>query len=558
MDKIEPKELPVFYYWDYFEFILSYLKKHYLALLSEEELHFLSVYDSLSFEAQCLLIRLGSRKPKWFHQHKISYTEIPNLPQVLDELKVKNLIGLFSSNHAADCGVLFQELTKDELYALVKQIEPEFPLPKSSNKESILQVLADFDTNILVKEIPQLYPNLITLHYREIFDFFQFLFFGSKARDLTDFVVKDLGFRKFFEVKEDEFIPYFTSREEALEKWKISNWNERFFLESKKNDSVYFWLDSWKCEVLPILPTICDLSLGAFERSVMNLGRFMERQGYLEESLEVYEYGLGSKSLERRIRILSKLKRQQEAIQWAKVGLELFQHPNDAHFYIDFLGRVNPEKTIKQVTQKLKHAEKVVLVQDQSLSVEAQVAMYYQELGYEAVFTENTIWKNLMGLLTWEIIFDAQQQAFSHPFQYAPSTYRMEGFGLEHLAVFHQKMALLEDEESFWLHIERIKEQHTGKLNPLIDWDWLNVDHLAVLVRNTSTKALQQVLEQLWVNVATHAKGFPDLMVWNEQELFFVEVKSPNDHLSPIQFFWNEVLNNVGICSKIVRIAWKK
>lgn len=558
MDKIKPRDLPTFYYWDYFGFILNFIQKHYLSILSSEELQFLQIFQSISFESQCLLIRLGSRKPIWFHQEKIKYPELKAINEAFNQLFNEHLIRNVSNVSISDLLNILDELTKEELFQLSKSIQSEKPLPKFSQRELFIDLIQSHKPEFVLQQVQSLYPDLITLNYRTEFDFFQFLFFGSKSRDLTDFVVKDLGFRQFFEIKEDELIPYFTSREVAVEKWKISNWNEAFYEGTKSNFEPYFWIQSWKYEVLPLLPTLSDLSLGSFERSVYQLGRILERNSYPEEALEIYEFGLGSKSLERRIRILTKLKRSQEAMQWAKVGLELFHHPNDRHFYLDYLAKIQPEKTIKQVTQKLKNAEIIEMKQDLSLSVEQQVVNYYLERGYHAVFTENTLWKNLMGLLTWEIIFNAEHNQFSHPFQYAPTQFRLEGFGLENLSHFHQKLELLADHTRLWDHFEWIKQNHEGVLNPLIDWQYLDFDLIRVFIEKVSTKSLSSVLEQLWVNIASHSKGFPDLMVWNDDELFFVEVKSPNDHLSPIQFFWDEVLNSVGIVSKINRIKWKK
>ncbi len=558
MDKIKPKNLPEYYYWDYFGFILNFIQTHYLSLLSLEELQFLQIFQSLSFEAQCLVIRLGSRKPIWFHAQKLSYVEIKNIHLVLEELKSKQLIREISMHVDWQINQILQELTKDELFVLSKSISSEKPIPKSASREQFILNLQSFQPEFLLEKIQTIFPDLITLTYRSEFDFFQFLFFGSKSRDLTDFVVKDLGYRQFFEIKEDEYIPYFTNREVAVEKWKISNWNEAFYEGTKKIFEPNRWIQSWRLEVLPLLPTLSDLSLGTFERSVFNLGRTLERNSFLEEALEMYEFGLGSKCLERRIRILTKLKRSQEAMQWARVGLELFHHPNDRHFYIDFVAKIQPEKTIKQVTQKLKNAEVIEIFQDTSISVEEQVANYFHERGYEAVFTENTLWKNIMGLLSWEIIFNAEQQQFSHPFQYAPMQYRLEGFGMENLSHFHQKLELLSDQERLWKHFEWIQQQHTGTINPLIEWEYLDFNLIRVFLKHVSVKSLSAVFEQLWINISTHSKGFPDLMVWNDEELFFVEVKSPNDHLSPIQFFWDEVLNKVGIRSQIIRIKWKK
>ncbi len=558
MDITKPKDLPAFYYWDYFGMIIQFIEKHYLNLLSNEELHFLQIYQSLPFEGQCLLIRLGSRKPIWFHEKKIDYKEIPNLLSAFEILKQNKLIIELSELNDFSSDELLTELTKDELFQLCKEFPKEKSLPKSSTKEAFLQFFKGFKPDQIQDKICSLFPDFITLSYQKKFDFFQFLFFGSKSRDLTDFVVKDLGFRQFFEIKEDELIPYFTSREVALEKWQISNWNEQFYEASKSPLNPIEWIDSWNREILPLMKTISDLSIGSFERSVYLLARYLERMDLTDEALEIYEYGLSSKCLERRIRILTKLKRNQEAIQWARVGLELFHHPNDRHFYLDYLARIQPEKTIKQVTQKLKAAESIELVKDSSLSVEQQVANFYLKNGFQAEFTENTLWKNLIGLLTWEIIFNTQHHQFSHPFQLAPAEYRLEGFGLANLAYFHQKLELLSDKNKLWEHFETILQNHQGTLNPLIDWQYVDMDLLKIFLDRVSIKSLSSVLEQLWLNVATHSKGFPDLMVWNEETLFFVEVKSPNDQLSPIQYFWNEVLNSVGITSKIMRIKWLK
>ncbi len=558
MDNNNPKELPVFYYWDYFSIILQFIEKHYISLLSEDELQFLHTFQKLSFDAQCLLIRLCSRKPIWFHQQKIIYNEINSIESAFEELKQVRFIASVSNTNSLFVNELLTELTKDELYQVYKRLQTDKILSKSSSKETFLEYFRTMDSDLLLEQIASIFPDLIYLSCQNDFNFFQFLFFGSKSRDLTDFVVKDLGFRQYFEVKEDEIIPYFTSREVAIEKWKISNWNEKFYEASKSSLDPYCWIESWKEEVLPLMSTISDLSIGSFERSVYLLGRFLERNQWMEEALEIYEYGLSAKCLERRIRILTKMKRQQEALQWVRLGLELFHHPNDRHFYEDFMAKIQPEKTIKQVTQKLKAAEKIEIVQEGNLSVEEQVAQYYIQNGNQAVFTENTLWKNLIGLLAWEIIFDSQKNQFSHPFQYAPTEYRMEGFGFENLNQFHRQLELLSKKDQLFEHFDTIIRLHEGTLNPLIEWQYLDLELLKTFIDRVSIKSLSAVLEQLWLNISTHSKGFPDLMVWNELELFFVEVKSPNDHLSPIQYFWNEVLNSLGISSKIVRIKWKK
>jgi hypothetical protein len=62
MPSMNPTELSSTYYWDYFEYILKYIQKHYLGILSLSEKEFLDAYLALSFGSQCLYLRLASRE----------------------------------------------------------------------------------------------------------------------------------------------------------------------------------------------------------------------------------------------------------------------------------------------------------------------------------------------------------------------------------------------------------------------------------------------------------------------------------------------------------------
>jgi hypothetical protein len=59
-------------------------------------------------------------------------------------------------------------------------------------------------------------------------------------------------------------------------------------------------------------------------------------------------------------------------------------------------------------------------------------------------------------------------------------------------------------------------------------------------------------------NVREHTRGFPDLLVWNEQgDYDFVEVKSPTDQLGPQQLHWLEFFQTIGVRGKVVRVIWE-
>jgi len=63
-------ELSATYYWEHFSYILRYIDRHYLPLLQEKEIVFLKDFSELPFDAQCLYLRLASRRSAYFRIEK--------------------------------------------------------------------------------------------------------------------------------------------------------------------------------------------------------------------------------------------------------------------------------------------------------------------------------------------------------------------------------------------------------------------------------------------------------------------------------------------------------
>jgi hypothetical protein len=177
-------------------------------------------------------------------------------------------------------------------------------------------------------------------------------------------------------------------------------------------------------------------------------------------------------------------------------------------------------------------------------------------MGYSAHFTENHLWKNVLGILCWDLVFDENQTGIHHPFQWAPSHYSSDGFTAGKEKDFEEKMGLLASLDSLIAHALFIKENHEGKLNPLIDWYTLDIELIKELVHRVPQESLAHVLRYLWTHLSTHAKGFPDLFIYKDSEYQFIEVKSPTDHLSAIQYFWHDFLIKTGIKFELYRVAW--
>ncbi|MCZ2473835.1 VRR-NUC domain-containing protein [Aquirufa ecclesiirivi] len=557
MDNSPIPNLSPTYYWDYFQYVLRYVTKHYAELLDEKEKAFIYEFENASFSAQCLYLRLASRRTIWFQEDQLHYSEIESLEAAMTELFHLNLLERIGQSNGQSVYACLNNLNKSICFDLIQIPGQKSPLAKSVAKSVLYQyIVENLSEEELVQRLEKLQIGLIRPLQTTYFHFIQFLFFGSRNHDLTDFVIRDLGHRQFIEIDEADLVPYFSKREEAIQKWRVSIWREWFFEKSKEDHAVDEVMASWQANMWPLIPELLELCIGSFERTLFHVARWLERQGELEMALSLYEESLAGASLERRVRLLVKLKRLDEALMWARTGLELISNPKERHFFEDFLLKQASKKQIKQVTASLKEAEKLTISIEWKDQVEEGVVDYFRNQGYYAAFTENRVWKNLMGLWFWELIFQQNRSGFHHPFQYAPSHYARENFANDSAAEFHTLLKLFDDEKSWWDLLEQNAAQNQGKMNPLVDWQNLDFDLIRRLVRVIPKSALVEVVSFMWQHLATHAKGFPDLFIQKGEEYAFIEVKSPNDHLSAIQFFWHDFFRQQEIAVRLIRIEW--
>jgi hypothetical protein len=548
-------DLSLFYYWENFNYVLGYVKKQYQNLLSESEILFIQNFENLPKESQCLYLRLASRCALWFREEKLTYVEISNISLSLDELGEKGFIRFASTQDSINLVSILSVFSKKECIALTSKLA-HFPKYSSTiSKEHLVDLCRPFSLEIM-QVLNGIASRLICPVQLEYFTFIQFLFFGTKFRDMSEFVIRDLGHRQYVAVNEEEFVPYFQTRKEAVEKWKISLWRENYYEMSKDPASIDELVQSWNQDILPMYVDISDVAMGSFERALFSLGRWLERHGCMELALDIYEPSLSGLSLERRVRILAKLKRIEAALLLAKLGLEIGFSPKETHFFEDFILKQNSKKHIKAVTQSLKLSPTILIDIKWKGNVELGVIDYFENMGYSAHFTENHLWKNVLGILCWDLVFDENQTGIHHPFQWAPSHYSSEGFTVGKEKDFEEKMGLLASLDLFFAHALHIKENHEGKLNPLIDWYTLDIELIRELVHRVPQESLALVLRYLWTHLSTHAKGFPDLFVFKDSEYQFIEVKSPTDHLSAIQYFWHDFLIKTGVKFELYRVAW--
>ena len=331
MENIEPSNFSPTYYWDYFQYVLRYVDKHYKNLLNPAESEFISSFQALSFPAQCLYLRLSGRSVAWFNRSSLNYVEIESLDSVIQELIDHGFAGEYDSTVFTSS--LLHVFTKQTCVDIVKEISTGKETFKALSKQALVDLLVGLPLSPSFSASTWIRP--LQLH---LYQFCSFLFFGSKNRDLKEFVVRDLGHRQYVEVDEDDFQPYFTSRKEIEEKWQLSLWREWFYEQQDKMDPGRLKESLFEL-IVPMAVGLSELAIPAYERLLFQVGRYLERQAYLEQALEVYEQAGSAQALERRIRILTKLKRTDEALQWAEFGQLHVENPTELHFFQDFIAR---------------------------------------------------------------------------------------------------------------------------------------------------------------------------------------------------------------------------
>ncbi|WP_395768058.1 VRR-NUC domain-containing protein [Aquirufa sp.] len=533
------------YYWDNFQYVLRYVDKHYKNLLNPLESAYISSYQSLSFQAQCLYLRLSGRSVAWYNLTSLHYAEIQSIRDSVDELIKHGFISTYSDQVITM--ELLQVMTKQSCIDLLKSSSVVNQSFKALSKAEVMALLIDLPLPLQFDGSAWIRP----LHL-DRYHFCSFLFFGSKNRDLKEFVVRDLGHRQYVEIAEEDFQPYFSSREEIDHKWELSLWREWFFDSQDKLEPSLLKASLFE-SIIPMAANLTELALPAYERLLFQVGRYFERQKLLEDALMIFEQAGSAQALERRVRILAKLNRLDEAIHWADFGQLYVENPTELHFFQDFLARQLAKKQVKQVTARLKKADKLEIDVSYQGKVEQGLIDYYQSLGFYAAFSENGVWKNILGLLTWELIYADRSAGFHHPFQYAPTV----DFTQVNPEKFAKLLNMLQDLPAVMNHLHTVADEHQGVINPLVDWAHLNWELIEKVLFHVESGALKQVLAMMWSRLSTHAKGFPDLFIQKDDYYCFVEVKSPNDHLSAIQHYWHDFFADLGIPVQLVRVIWK-
>ncbi len=539
--KNKPITLPQKYYHQYFTEVLAFVKKYSAHLMGPEEKVFMLDFNKLSMDAQCLFIRLSNRRGPYFRLDKLKYDEISSIEAATKELKFSGFISSeFDLNER-----IFEVFTKAELKASYSHLN----WSKQTKKDIIIQLNEIQSHNSILTHFP-----VIEVIRQEVLEFIKMLYFGKYKKQMTEFVIRDIGYIKLETLDETQFTPWFESRKEALAAFELYKLRSLVRNALKETNAIATHGNLVMIPWRKYLLSSKTHQIG--DPLFLLMGKQLEREEAYTLALQYYQLATKHPARERQIRILNRLGEFAKAKSLAINIMEERWNASEYLFAKDFLNKKNI-RIIRSTSKRLKEATsiEVSFVKDQS--IEDAALQFYKNLGFNGIHGENYLWKSLYILILWDQIFDQSMGVYHNPIQRGASDLYTKSFYekrkdsiLENLRSYRSKKSMIKSlNEKF--------EEKFGISNPMIYWNSKIKQHLVQLILNLPFQALKKILIEMSKNLKDNSTGFPDLFIWKDNAYHLYEIKSTNDHLSSQQLFWLNFMQSLGIKAKIIRVNYK-
>ncbi|AJR08256.1 VRR-NUC domain-containing protein [Photobacterium gaetbulicola] len=538
-------ELPATYYRDNFHCLVNTVVEQYADLLTPQEHLWYRTYIALSKPAQCLYIRLLSRKGPYFRSDKLQYPEIAPLPDALAELNSTGMATLQPDTipYREFCALY----TKPELISRFDFL--------SSNKQAKKPDLVEQVINHQ-PDLSQHSRQILEVHHTQHLEVFFLLFFGNTHQDLSQFVLADIGIQRFENYPIDSAYRLFNRRQEIEDWLMLSAMTEQYWQhkESKELKAIadlqYALPDTYSW---PPIEKKRQRLINHIARDIERLGNHAPER--LEQARVLYQQSERAPSRERQVRILDKQGDMAQALAIAKQMLHSPFSEEEADVAEVLTHRLLNKIGDKQPPRKKPNFdnEQLQLNQQQSC-VELDVAAYYQQQGWQPYYLENTLLCGLFGLAMWDIIFSAEHGAFLNPFQRSPKDMFTRDFYLSRQQKIDRRLAELNAKQwNDWLEVFRAKQ---GISNDWVHWGVLTEEIITQAVSAIPPKALTAIFRRILFDPRNNRSGFPDLILFKPGRYCFAEVKGPGDTLQSNQIRWLKMFQQQQITAKVVYVQW--
>ena len=547
-------DLPESYYLDNVLTLFAHVRRVYADILDPEPLQFLERFDMLGADASKLCIRLLNRSHDCYRISKLSYNEIDSLQTAINELAQSGFIELNAKIDRLDLLSLY---TLAELRTLMSDYPALSVLGKLRRCEldSVLIQSAEAD---FFQQLQQ-QDDLLQLRHRDEYLLCQMLFFGNLNQSMTDFVLNDLGLNQFESYPIDpEHRPYRNSIE-IQQHWLLYQLQTLF--EPGNTDCKQLR------ELSQMIPCDIDHQAPGYRKSEQlryQIARQLERLGDLKTANKQYRQCLLPPSRERRARIHDQRGKQHKALELCQQIIEQPLDEQELHFACQFTLRLckryslTPPETAAQL--QISHRPEIVELElDYHESVELAVAESYNaaDATGRCHYIENSLFNGVLGLLIWDVVFATLPGAFFNPFQYRPSDFYAHDFCIRRSRLLAEIWAGIDNNDDIWRIIEPRWQQKQGLMNPLVNWQVLDLELIRLALERIEHAHWRAIFERILQDLRNNRSGFPDLVYFPGSGGYcLIEVKGPGDSLQKNQQRWMQYFQRHGIVHRLDRVLW--
>ncbi|HDZ57388.1 MAG TPA: VRR-NUC domain-containing protein [Pseudomonas xinjiangensis] len=542
--KLQP-DVPDYYYLTNFVTALRWVSARYDDLLNDDELQFIAGFARLPLTSQALLVRLVMRKGPHFRLDKLNYPEIGNVDQAAEPLLAAGWI-----DGAAQLTVqeLIPLLRKDEVIKAFPHVEALRSLKKQDMLPALVEAYSEsksfsrWSANVTV---------LYTLVIGDLCDRLRLMFFGNLHQTWSEFVLADLGILRYEQVPLSAESRGFFCRSD-LEQYQLL-WQCRKDLEANVSLSdILSRLDDFH-SVNPYLVT-------RHARLLFKIARQLERDGSHEQALDLYQRSSYDGSCQRRIRILEKLERYDQAYALASLAYDSPESDAEKQLIGRALARLGRKLRLPIQPANRPVAEQridLTLCYPQAGSVEQVVRDHLTTAEAPVHYVENTLINSLFGLLCWEAIFAPLPGAFFHPFHSGPVDLLAPDFYRRRAEHFASCFAWLETDD----YKHRIRDTYrskTGVQSPFVFWGALDENLLELALDCLPPAHLRVWFERLLTDIKANRAGMPDLIqFWPQEKRYrMIEVKGPGDRLQDNQRRWLALCAQHAMPVNVCYVQW--
>jgi len=537
------RELPTFYYHAHFVELLDFVAGHYAHALEDRHARFVSDFRQLPHDARCLYVRLVNRKGRVYSARRLDYPELGDTQELLDVLRANGWVGPPDETH---CDDLLGFLTRREIQAALSAMLAG--VPRSLKKAQLLEfVRANLDPQTFVRHAPL--DDLLVQRRASEVRYLTFLYFGRVQDGLSRFTMRDLGVVRTQSFR-DSYEPRFADREEALEHFYFA---ERLYRLAGTGDGdvtpLVDEIERWPSPKYPGAAIERD-------RLAFQLGRRLEKAGSPFAALRVYQAGESARCAERATRLLLGNGQREEARQFLERLIDAPRGEEEYLFATDLYARKFGCKRTSTLTDLLRSSETIEIDEAMIGAPERAAAMYYEAAGARAFRVENALWRTLLGLLFWDILFEADDAGLHSPFEFLPRELADGEFASRRSALIEERLAMLDDAPGVTRFLLKTSARVYGTANGVFRWRRSILDAVFALLGSAAPAAVRSVLRRLAADYRNSRYGYPDLMIIDDDGPRFVEVKTDGDQLRRNQLLRIEQLREAGFRADVVRIRW--